>query len=101
MCVKAVDTCPFVFESVPDQYKTQEVFNKAVSVYPFMLKYYLDRYKTQKVYDKAVDDFIPALKIVRNWLFTSKMNEKFHNGLFFDDDSSNVTFSSDEMGIFV
>ena len=22
-CVKAVDTCPFVFDSVPDQYKTQ------------------------------------------------------------------------------
>ena len=25
MCHEAVDTCPFVFDSIPDQYKTQEM----------------------------------------------------------------------------
>ena len=30
MCDKSVDTCPFMFDSVPDQYKTQEMCYKAV-----------------------------------------------------------------------
>ena len=30
MCDKAVDTCPFVFDPVPDRYKTPEMFDKAV-----------------------------------------------------------------------
>ena len=40
MCDEAVDTCPFVFDSVPDQYKTQDVSQDS-----FLLKYCLDRYK--------------------------------------------------------
>ena len=55
---------------------------------------------------KAVDDFLPALKFVPDWFFTSKMIKKFHNVLFTDDDillfyedSDIVSFSSDEMGI--
>ena len=36
MLVKAVDTCPFVFDSVPDQYKSQEMCDKVVSKDPFM-----------------------------------------------------------------
>ena len=36
-----VDACPFVFDSVPDWYKTQEMCNKAVSFDPFMAKYCL------------------------------------------------------------
>ena len=47
MCQKAVDTCPFVFHSVSDQYITQEICDKVVSREPFMLKYCLDRHKTQ------------------------------------------------------
>ena len=31
MCDKAIDRCPFVFDSVPDQYKTQEMWDKIVS----------------------------------------------------------------------
>ena len=46
MCNKVVDTCPFIFDSVPDQYETQEICEKAVSNNPFMLKYFLDRCKT-------------------------------------------------------
>ena len=39
MSDEAVDTCPFIFDSVPDRYKTQEMFNEAVSNDPFTLKY--------------------------------------------------------------
>ena len=44
MNVKGVTTCPFLFDYVPDWYKTQEMF------------------------DKAVDVFLPKLKLVPNWL---------------------------------
>ena len=44
MNVKGVNTCPFLFDYVPDWYKTQEMF------------------------DKAVDVFLPKLKLVPNWL---------------------------------
>ena len=30
MCDKAVNRCIFVFDSIPDQYKTQEMCNEAV-----------------------------------------------------------------------
>ena len=46
MCYKAVNTCFFIFNSVPDQYKTQEMCNRVGSKDPFMLKYCHDRYKT-------------------------------------------------------
>ena len=84
MCVKAGYTCPFIFDSVPDQYKTQEVCNKAASHDPFMLKSYLDRYNSQKVCDKNVDDFPPALKFVPSWFVTTKMIKKLHNALITD-----------------
>ena len=31
MCNKAFDSCPFVFDSVSDQYMTQEMYDKVVS----------------------------------------------------------------------
>ena len=49
MCDKAVDKCPFVFDSVSNQYKTQEIFEKMVSEDPFNLKYCHDRCKTVNV----------------------------------------------------
>ena len=56
--------------------------------------------------DKAADDFLPALKFVPDWFVSSKMIKKLHDALFadndilfFGEDSSNVTLSSDEMGI--
>ena len=54
MCDKAVDKCPFVFDSVPDQYKTQEMCNKNLSEDPLKLKYCHDRYKTQEVVIKLL-----------------------------------------------
>ena len=40
---KAVHRCFFVFDFIPDEYKTQEIFNLAVSVYSSFIVYY--RYK--------------------------------------------------------
>ena len=62
MCIKAIDTCLCVFDSVPNQYKTQKMYNKVVSNDPFILKHCPNRYKTQEMRDKVVDDFLPALK---------------------------------------
>ena len=61
-----VDTCPFEFDSSPDQYTTQEMCDKVASKEPFMLtKYYLDEYnKAQEMCDKADNAFLPTLKFV-------------------------------------
>ena len=57
--------------------------------------------------DKDISAFLPALKFVLYWFVTNKIIQKLYNTLFendnilfFDEDSGNVTFSSDEMGIF-
>ena len=56
--------------------------------------------------DKAFDSFLPTLKFVLDCFVTSKMikkldDEVFSNGdmVCFNEDSGNVTFCSDEMGI--
>ena len=89
-----------------DRYKTQKICDKTVSKDPFTVKYCHGRYKTQEICDKAIDHFLPALKFVSNWFARSKMIKKVHSFFFanndiffFDEDSGNVTFSSDEMGI--
>ena len=74
-CVKAVDTCPFVFTCVNNWYKTQEMCDKIVSGDLFMLKYFLDRYKTQGMCDKAADAFLPPLKFVPYWYVTSMIKK--------------------------
>ena len=110
MCNKSVDTCPFVFNSVPDRYKTQEICykavskdpfmlkychdryktpekrDKAVSKYPFQLKYCHDRYKIQELCDKTAHNFLPALTFVPNWFVRSNMVKKLQSALFADDD---------------
>ena len=56
--------------------------------------------------DEAVDDSLAALKLIPDWFVTSKMIKKLYTALytndgllFFDEDSGNVTFCCDEMGI--
>ena len=61
MCIRAVHTCPSVFDSVPDQYITQEMRDKAVDN-PSTIKYVPDRYITQEMCDKAADDNPNALE---------------------------------------
>ena len=47
MCDKAVNRCFFVFDSIPDQYKTQELCDRAVSEDPFLIVYCPDQFKTK------------------------------------------------------
>ena len=96
----------FVFDSIPDQYKTQEIYDIVVSLYSFFIVYCPDKYKTQRMCDEVVDDSLAALKLIPNGFVTSKMIKKLYtalfadNGLlFFDEDSGDVTFSCNEMGI--
>ena len=55
--------------------------------------------------DKAFDSFLPTLKLALDWFVTSKMIKKFDvifsndDIIFISEDSGNVTFSSNEMGI--
>ena len=61
---------------------------------------------TQNICDEAVEDFLAALKFISGWFFTSKMIKKLYTVLyaddgllFFDEDSGDVTFCCNEMGI--
>ena len=76
----------FVYDSFPEQCKTQEICDRIVSENPFMLKYCHDRYKTQEMCDEAVDDCLSALKFVPDWFLTAKMIKKLHETLFTNDD---------------
>ena len=96
----------FVFNSIPDWYKAQEMRDRVISEDPFFIVYRTDRYKSQKMCDEAVDDSLAALKFIPNWFFTSKMIKKLLTGLYADDnilyfneDSGDVIFSCNEVGI--
>ena len=72
----------------------------------FLVKCCLDGYKTLEMCDKAVDNFLPTLEFVPDWIASSKMIIMLYNALFadddilfFDEDSGNVIFSTDELGI--
>ena len=62
----------FVFFSIPDQYKTQEVCDKVVSEYTFLTVYCPDKYKTQRRSDEAVHDSLAAPKLIPDWFVTVK-----------------------------
>ena len=44
MCNKAVNRFLCVFNSIPDQYKTQEIYDIVVSLYPLSTVYCPDKY---------------------------------------------------------
>ena len=82
MCIKVVNTCFLLFDSVTDRYTTQETC------------------------DKAVDDCLTALKFIPDWCVTSKMFENFHDALnvnyyihFLNEHFSKVTIFSNQMEI--
>ena len=62
----------FVFDSVSDQFKTQETCNKVFSKEKFMLKHCLDRFKTQEMCGKL----LPTLKCIPDGFVTNKMLKK-------------------------
>ena len=52
----------FVFDSIPDWYKTQEMCDRVISEDHFVIVYCPNKYKTQRMWDKTVDDCLAALK---------------------------------------
>ena len=83
----------FVFDSIPDCHKTQEMCDKVVSEDPFLIAYCPDKSKTQIMCDKAVDDSPAALKLIPNWFVTIKMIEKLYNALYADE---NILYFNEE-----
>ena len=98
----------FVFFSIPDPYKTQELCDRVVSEDPFLRIYCSDKYKTQRVCNEAVVDSLATLKLIPDWLVTSKMIKNLYNALcayenilYFNKDSGYVVFSCNGMGILI
>ena len=80
--------------------------DRLVSEVPFLIVDCPDKYKVQRMYEEAVDDSLAALKLIPDWFVTSKMTEKLFtalyaddNILYFNENSGNVLFSSNEMDI--
>ena len=95
----------FVFDSIPDQHKTQEICESCFSI-SFFNSIFPDKYITQRICDEAVDDSLAELKVIPDWFVPSKMNQKLYTTLypgdgllFFDEDSGDSTFCCNEMGI--
>ena len=65
----------FVFDSIPNQFITQEICN--IIVFYILFNSKTDRYKTQKMCDEAVDDCLAALEFIHDWLATSKIIKNF------------------------
>ena len=67
----------FVFVSISDWYKTQEICDRVVSEDPFLIVYCPNRYNTQRMCDEAIDDCLAALKFIPDWFVASKILKKF------------------------
>ena len=96
---KVVNTYFFVFDSIPDWYKTQEICDRVIMedhfliVYcldkyvtvatenPFLIVYCLDKYVTQKICDEAVDGSLATLKLITDCFVTNKMIKKLFTAL--------------------
>ena len=77
-----------------------------ISILECIIVYCPDKYRTQMMCYEDVNDSLAALKLVTEWFVTSKMIEELftalyadNNILYFNEDSSNVLFSCNEMGI--
>ena len=73
MCDTLVNTCVFVFHSLFDLCRTQEMCERVVSEDSFMMIYFPYKYKTQNMYVEAVDDCLAVLKFIPDWFVTSYM----------------------------
>ena len=97
----------FVFDSIPDGNKAQEMCGKAVSKDPFLIVYCPDKYMTQKLCEEVVDDSLAAFKLIPGCFVTSKIIKKFftdlyadENILYFNEDPGNLVSNCNEMDIF-
>ena len=80
--------------------------DEVVSKKPKTLNYCPDSYKIQEMRDKSADNFLPKLKFISDWFVKSTIMKNIYHALFADDDilfsdedSDNIPFSSDELGI--
>ena len=86
MCHRAVRRWFFfVFYSIPDKYKPQEICNLAASLYFLFVAYCLYKYITQEMCDKAVNDSLAELKLIPDWFVTSKIIKKLFTVLYADE----------------
>ena len=53
------------------------MFDSVVSEDPSLIVYCPEIYKTQRMCDEAVDDCLAALKLVSDWIVSSKTIKKF------------------------
>ena len=53
---KAANRCFFVFDSIPDRYKSQEICDRVVPEDFFIIVYCPHKYIAQKMCDEAVND---------------------------------------------
>ena len=72
MCDKAANTCSFIFDAVPNWYKTQEMW-EAVDNYAHALEFVSDQYKTQEMCIKAVNNYLSAIQFVSDHYKTQVM----------------------------
>ena len=96
----------FIFVFILDGYKTQEMCDRVVFEDPFLVVCCPGKYITQEMCDEAVDDSLATLKLIPDWFVTSKIIKELftalyadENALYFNEDSGNVIFSCNEMGI--
>ena len=106
MCHRVVHRCFFVFDFIPDKYKSKQICNLSVSLYFPFIVYCPYKYITQEMCDEAVDDSLAALKLIPDWFVTSKTIKKIftalyadENILYFNEDSGDGVFHYNEMGI--
>ena len=84
LCYKNQDMCDkavHLFDSIPNQHKTQEICDLVVSLYPFLVILWPDKYIIQEMYDEAIADSLASLKLVTDWFVTSKMIKKLYTAL--------------------
>ena len=81
--------------------------NSIIPEDPFSIRYVPDQHKNQQMCDK-VDDCLAPSKFVPDWFVTSKMIKNLFTALYADENilysnenSGNVTFCCNEMGILI
>ena len=59
-------------DSIPDQYRTQEICDIIIMLYPFLIVHCPNEYTSQKMCDEAVDDSLASLKLIADWFVKNK-----------------------------
>ena len=85
MCDKAAENCAHALEFVLEYQKTQKS-DKAVDTCPPVFDSVPNQYQTQEMCDKVVDVCLPALKFIPDWFVANKMLGKLDNSVISNGD---------------